>query len=137
MAFLAGQLIAPPEEPLAFYSLMESSRRLEICRFKLKHLLGSPDCIYIADGGRELAIWGQASLNAAFSLIQEARRLGDLSFERQRAFKPRVSAKQRRRAQLRSMSWRSLMRPKPVSRVRFCSPRHVWANEKDVAACRH
>jgi hypothetical protein len=136
MSFLAGQLMAAPDEPLAFYSMLEAARRLEICRYRLKPLLGSPDCLYIADGGRELAVWSHASLCAAFQLVSEARRAGDGSYDRQRAFKRRTSARQRRRAQLRSMSIRSLMRPKPISRVRFCKPRHVWADPKAAEACR-
>jgi len=136
LAYREGQVIEPPDEPLAFYSLLESARRLELCRHKLKPLLGDPDCFYVADGGREFPCWSHKSLNAAFQLIQDARQSGDHSFDRQRAFKHRVSAKQRRRAQLRRTSMRSLMRPKPVSRVRFCSPRHVWADPKAEAACR-
>ena len=132
LAYREGVKLAPPNEPPAFYSLLESARRLEVCRHKLKPLLGSPDCFYVSDGGKEWSLWSQASLNAAFRLIQEARQSGSNSFDRQRAFRPRVSAKQRRRAQLRKMSWRSLIRPKPGSRVRFCSPRHVWADPLDV-----
>jgi hypothetical protein len=136
MAYLAGQVIAPPDEPLALYSMLEAARRLEVSRYRLKPLLGLPDCVYVSDGGREWPCWSHASLNAASRLIQEARQSGDRSFDRQRAFKRRVSAKQRRRAQLRKMSWRSLMRPKPVSRVRFCDPFHVWASPSEVAKCR-
>ena len=137
MAYRAGQLIEPPENPPVFYSAKEAARRLETCSVhQIKSLLGSPDYVYIVDGGKELPIWSHASLNAAFQLVQEARQSGDNSFDRKRAYKRRVSAKQRRRARLRSMSLRSLMRPKPISRVRFCSPRHVWADPKAVAACR-
>jgi hypothetical protein len=136
MAYLAGQVIAPPDEPLALYSMLEAARRLEVSRYRLKPLLGLPDCVYVSDGGREWPCWSHASLNAASRLIQEARQSGDRSFDRQRAFKRRVSAKQRRRAQLRKMNWRSLKLPKPISRVRMVQALHRWANPKDVAACR-
>jgi hypothetical protein len=136
MAYRAGQVIEPPDEPLAFYSMLEAARRLEVCRYKLKPLLGSPDCVYVAAGGRELPCWSQDSLNASFILIGEARRAGDLSFDRVRPFRRRMSAKQRRRAQLRKMNWRSLKLPKPISRVRMVQALHRWANPKDVAACR-
>jgi len=136
MAFLSGQVIAPPDEPLAFYSMLEAARRLEICKYKLKTLLGSADCLYILDGGRELAVWSHKSICAAFSLVQEARQAGNRSFDRQRAFKRRMSAKQRRRAQLRRMDIRSLIRPKPTSRVRMVQAIHRWADPKAVAACR-
>jgi hypothetical protein len=135
LAYREGQVLEPPDEPLAFYSLLESARRLETCRHKLKPLLGEPDCFYVSDGGKEWPLWSHQSLNAAFSLIQDARQSGNTSFDKRRAFKRRVSAKQRRRSQLRKMSWRSLMRPAPVSRVRFCAPRHVWADPSDVAKC--
>jgi hypothetical protein len=136
MSFLAGQLIAALDEPAIFYSLSECARRLEVCRHKLRPLLGKPDCVYIANGGKEWPIWSHASLCAAFSLIHEARRAGNCSYDRKLAYRRRTSARQRRRAQLRMMDIRSLRRPKPASRVRMVQAIHRWADPKAVAACR-
>jgi len=136
MAFREGQVMQAPETPAVFYSRTECARRLECASVhQIKELLGAPDYVYIADGGKELPIWSHRSLNAAFQLVQDARSSGSKEFDRKRAFKPRIIRQQRDRL-ARFARVRSLIRPKPVSRVRFCSPRHVWADPEAVEACR-
>lgn len=136
MAYRAGEVMQAPEKPPVFYSAKEAARRLECCCVhQIKPLLGSPDCLYIVDGGKELPLWSHQSLNAAFALVQEARLSGSKAYDRQRAYRPRISRKARERAARLSARLKSIRQPKKRI-IRFCSPRHTWADPKAVEACR-
>ena len=102
---------------------------------KARKLLGAPDAI-LASRDREYPLWTKQNATAGWRLLNELRLAGDRSFDRKLPFKHRVSRKQREGAARMARGFVPLRLHKPVSRVRFCSPRHVWADEKDVAACR-
>ena len=125
----------PPAAAIELYGLAELARLLETHHTKARELLGDHDAILMG-AGREYHLWSPENANAAWLLLNDLRLAGDRSYNRKRAFKSRVSAKQRRRAERLARGFITCKRPRPVSRVRFCSPRHVWADPRDVAACR-
>jgi hypothetical protein len=133
LAYHAGQTIEPPPEPLEFFSLGECARRLECDRHKVRELMGQPDCLLVCGGGRELPCWSKQSVNAAFVLVSENRS----AFDRVIPFRHRVSRKQRELSRwIAERIAARRQRTRPVRRISFCAPRHVWADPKAVAACR-
>jgi hypothetical protein len=115
------------DEPLKFYGIRESARLLETSGIKAGKLLGSYDALFIC-GNRSYPLWNWANLTAAWRITNDARLAGDKSFEI-RAYKRKPKPQRTRR------EFYLLRRPQ-VSRVRFCAPRHVWADPKAVEACR-
>jgi hypothetical protein len=128
-SFLAGEPTPRvTSEPLRFFSLRRAAMLLETNWPKAKELLGAADAILIC-GSRSYPVWNHTNLNAAWLIITDAKLAGDKSFT-PRAYKRRPKPRKSPRI------FTLLRRPKPASRVRFCSPRHVWADPKEVAACR-
>jgi hypothetical protein len=115
-------------EPIKLYGIRESARLLETSCIKAEKLLGTNDALFFC-GAREYPLWSNENVNAAWRLLDELWQAGDQSFK-VRTYKRKPKPPRTRR------EFTFSRRPKPASRVRFCSPRHVWADPKEVEACR-
>jgi hypothetical protein len=126
----------PAPTTLELYGLAELARLLDLTDDKkARELLGPPDAILATSESREFPLWTKENGNAAWKLLNERRLAGDRSFDRKLPFKHRISAKQRERTDRFARGFVPLRIHQPVSRVRFCAPRHVWADPRDIAAC--
>lgn len=134
-AFLSDQ---ETPEPTTFelYGLAELARLLDTDHRKAHELLGSADAILATSETKHFLLWTKQNGTAAWKLLNELRLAGDQSFDRERPLQSRVSRKQRERAARLARGFAPLRMHKPVSRVRFCSPWHVWADPQAVEACR-
>jgi hypothetical protein len=135
-AHLAGETMEAPEHTPVFYSATEAVRRLEVCSLQqIRPLLGESDGLLMLGSGKPTPIWSHKSLNALFTLVSEARLSGSKAYDRTRPFKHRTSRKARERVARIDARMARIRNPKRRI-IRFCSPRHVWADPKAVEACR-
>jgi hypothetical protein len=119
----------PEPTTLELYGLSALVRLLDLTdSSKARELLGPPDAILATSESRQFPLWTSQNGNAAWKLLNELRLAGDRSLDRQIPFKHRVSRKQRERIARIARGFTPLRMHQRVSRVRFCTPRHVWAD---------
>lgn len=134
-AFLSDRQM-PAATTLELYGLAALARLLDTDWRKARKLLGDPDALLAGSETKHFPLWTKENGSAAWRLLNELRLDGDRSFDRKRPFQHRVSRKQRERASRLARGFVPLLLHQPVSRVRFCAPRHIWADPQAVAACR-
>jgi len=133
LAYKQGLTYPIPDEPPRFFSLHDALRTIEqLCAIettkpRVKAFLGAPSAVLVSRN-EEHPLWSQADINAAVVLIGD----NPAEFKRVTPFKPRVSAKQRRRMErMRSRDFRAFRRSAwkckrcgSTTKAHLCKPVH-------------